>query len=151
LLLLLELERRAVHAIALAGGLGAIREDMAEMAAALGAMDLGAGHEVAGVGRCVDRALHRCPEGRPARAAFVLGARFEQGLAAAGAAEGAGALFVVQRAGERPLGAMVAQHVMLQRVEFLLPLGVALFHRIVGHGSSYLPGSDGMTENWPGR
>src|SRR6185503_12766188 len=94
LLLLLELERRAVHAIALAGRLGAIREDMAEMAAALGAMDLGSGHEVAGVGRGLDGVGDRRPEGRPARAAFVLGTRVEQGLAAAGTAEGASALLV---------------------------------------------------------
>src|SRR6185369_11323022 len=130
LLLLLELERRAVHAIALAGRLGAIREDMAEMAAALGAMDLGSGHEVAGVGRGLDGVGDRRPEGRPARAAFVLGTRVEQGLAAAGTAEGASALLVVERAGEGPLGAVVAQHVMLQRVELVLPLGVALLHGI---------------------
>src|SRR5687768_3274908 len=140
LLLLLELERCAVHAIALAGGLWPIGEDMAEMAAALGAMDLGAGHEMAGVGRGADRAGHWRPEGGPARAAFVLGARIEQGLAAAGAAEGASAFLVVERAGEGPLGAVVAQHVMLQRVELLLPLGIALLHGIGvgfwGHGVS---------------
>src|SRR4030095_8847287 len=107
-----ELQRRAVHAIALAGGLGPIGEDMAEMAAALGAMRLGSGHEMAGVGRGADRARHRRPEGGPARAAFVLVSRIEQGLATAGAVEGAGALLVVERAGEGSLGAVVAQHVM---------------------------------------
>src|SRR5262245_38927432 len=138
LLLLLELQRRAVHAIALAGGPGSVGEDVAEMAAALGAMHLGAGHEMAAVARRADGAVLGRPERWPARAAFVLGRGIEQRLAAAGAAEGAGALLVVQRAGERPLGAVIAQHVMLQRVELLLPLGVALLDGIIGsHGSSY--------------
>src|SRR5258707_719916 len=96
------------------------------MAAALGAGDLGADHAVAGVGRGVDRFAHRRPEARPARAAFVLGRGIEQRLVAAGAAEDALALLVVQRAGEGPLGAVVAQYMVLQRVEFLLPLRFAL-------------------------
>ena len=69
-------------------------------------------------------------DGQPEPLSYLV-PEFEQGLAAAGAAEGAGALLVVERAGEGPLGAVVAQHVMLQRVELLLPLGVALLHGIV--------------------
>ena len=75
-----------------------------------------------------------------ARAALVLGRGIEQGLAAAAAAEDAGALLVVQRAGEGTLGAVVAQHMVLQRIELLLPLAVALLHLVVvvalGHASS---------------
>src|SRR5438552_17013820 len=86
LLLFLELERRAVHAVALAGRLRTVGEDVAQMAAALGAMHLGAAHEEALVGRGADCDLLGLPEAPPAAAAVVLGRRVEQRLAAAGAA-----------------------------------------------------------------
>src|SRR5262245_3694225 len=107
-LLLVELERRAVHAVALAGRLRSVGEDVAEMAAALGAVHLGAGHEEAAVARGADGVGQRLPERRPARAAFVLGRRIEQRLAASRAAERAGALLEVERAGAGALGAVLA-------------------------------------------
>src|SRR3984893_10765757 len=121
-LLLVELERRAGHAITFARPLRPVGKNVSEMAAAFRAVHLGAGHEETGVARAPDRARHRLPERRPARAAFILGRRVEQRLAAAGAAEGARTLFVVQRAAERALRAVIAQHVMLQRIEVLLSL-----------------------------
>ena len=125
LLLLLELERGAVHAVAVAGRLRAVGEDVAEMAAALGA---GAPRCGSCRGWCRSwcrprRASAAQNDGQPEPLSYLV-AGIEQRLAAAGAAEDAGALFVVQRAGEGPLGAVLAQHVMLQRIEFLLPLGV---------------------------
>src|SRR5260370_34289038 len=72
--LLLERERRTVHAVALAGRLGPVGKDVTEMAAAFGAVHLGAGREEAAVGRRADGAGQRLPERRPARAAFELGA-----------------------------------------------------------------------------
>ena len=62
LFLLVELERRAVHAIALAGRARAVGEHVAEMAAALGALHLGADHAVGGVGGGPDRLLQWRPE-----------------------------------------------------------------------------------------
>src|SRR6185312_7342463 len=103
------------------------------MAAALGAGHLGAHHAVAGVARGVDRVVLGGPERGPTRPALVLGAGIEQRLAAAGAAKDAGALLVVQRAGEGPLGAVLAQHMMLQRIELLLPLRVGFFDTLVAH------------------
>src|SRR6476659_9365311 len=132
-LLLFELERRAVHAVALAGRARAVGEDVAEMAAALGARHLGADHAVAGVARGLDRLVLGRPERGPAGAALVLGVGIEQRLAAAGAAEDALALLVVQRAGERTLGAVLAQHMVLQGVELLLPVGIGFFELVV-HG-----------------
>src|SRR5437660_3750442 len=109
------------------------------MAAAFGAMHLGAAHAVAVVGRGRDGVVLGCPEGRPAAAAFVLGRRIEQRLAAAGAAELAGALLVVERARSGALGRVLAQHLVLRRVEFLAPLLVALLHGralcLLAHGS----------------
>ena len=63
-------------------------------------------------------------DGQPEPLSYLV-AGVEQRLAAAGAAEDARALLVVQRAAEGALGAVLAQHVMLQRIELLLPLGVA--------------------------
>src|SRR5437762_8678665 len=123
--LLLEGERRAVHAVALAGRRRAVGKDVAEMAAALGAVHLGAAHEEAAVGRCAHGAGQRLPERGPARAAFELGAGIEQRRAAAGAAEGALALLLIERAGAGALGAVLAQHLVLLRIERLAPLLVA--------------------------
>src|SRR5215510_1321952 len=125
-LLLVELERRTVHAIALPGGLRPIREDVAEVAAAFGAMHLGAGHEEAAIARGADRLAQGLPERRPAGATFILGRGIEQRRAAARADEGARPLFVVERAGTGAFGAVLAQHLVLQRIELLFPLGVAL-------------------------
>src|SRR5947208_1120188 len=50
----LELHRHAVHAVAQAGGRRAVGEDVAEVAAAAGAVDLGAGLEEAAVDRGAD-------------------------------------------------------------------------------------------------
>src|SRR4051812_43355689 len=47
----IELQRQRVNAVALAGRQGAVVEDVAEMAAAVAAGDLGPDHAVAGVGR----------------------------------------------------------------------------------------------------
>ena len=81
---------------------------MAQMAAASGAMELGAEHAMAGVGGSFHRARQGIPEAGPAGAAFELGAGVEQLRAAAGTFELAGALFLVQRAGAGALGGMLA-------------------------------------------
>src|SRR4028119_1723536 len=99
-LLGLEAHRPAVHAVALAGGLRPVREDVAEVPAAARAMHLRARHEQAAVGLGADPALDGRPEGRPAGAALELGAGVEQRLAAAGAQESAGADFGGGRAGD---------------------------------------------------
>ena len=58
-LLLLELERRRVDAVAHPGRPRPVREHVAEVAAAVGAQHLGADHAVARVGLLVDRVLAR--------------------------------------------------------------------------------------------
>ena len=58
-------------------------EDMAEMAAALAAMDLGADHDMAGVAAGLDRARQRVEKARPAGAALEFLGGAEQFLAAA--------------------------------------------------------------------
>ena len=129
----LELERAGVDAVPLPAGAGAVREDVAEVAAAGGAGDLGADHPVARVDVCVD-ALERCrlDEARPARAGVELGIGAEQLRPAARAAVDAGRLRIGVGAGERPLGSLLPQHGVLLGGEAGPPLGVGrvvcLFH-----------------------
>src|ERR1700744_1928551 len=68
-----EHQRKAVHAVAQACRLRAGVEDVAEMAAATAAMDLGAQHAEGAVLRLADRVLKRLIEARPAGAALELG------------------------------------------------------------------------------
>ena len=74
-LALLKRQRHAVHAVSLPGRLRAVIEDMAEMAAAPAAMDLGAGHKKASVGFGFDRIFERRREARPPGAAVEFGVR----------------------------------------------------------------------------
>src|SRR6202012_4627341 len=108
-----ELQRRAIGAVAQAGGLRPVLEDMAKMAAALGAVKLRAGHAMAGVGRGSHRSRDGVVKAGPARAALILRAGFEQLGAAAGAKELAGALLIIERAGAGVFGAMLAQDAVL--------------------------------------
>ncbi len=121
-----ELQRDAVYAVALAGRRGAVVEDVAEMAAATGAAHLRAPDaEEAAAGGDVRR-VDRLVEARPAGAGIELGLGAEERQAAAGAHEGAGARLVVERAGERPLGAPLPQDAVLLRRQLLAPLRVGL-------------------------
>ena len=54
------------------------------------------------------------------------GLRREQRQVAAGAGEGAVAMLLQQRAGERPFGAFLAQHVVLRRRQKLVPFRVSV-------------------------
>ena len=73
-----------------------------------------------------DRAFQRLVEAGPAGAALELGVGCEQFLAAAGAGEYAVALLGVQRAGAGPLGAMLAQHLVLRGRQLRAPLLVGV-------------------------
>src|SRR5215813_4063924 len=113
----------------------AVVEDMAKMAAAPAAVDLGAGHAVAAVDRGFDRALLGIVEARPPGAAVEFLLRHEQWLSAPGAHKGAVAFFVIECAASGCLGAVLAHHPVLLRREQPSPFligtgdGVALgFH-----------------------
>ena len=105
----------------------AVVEHVAEVAAAAGAHDLGADHEVRAVLAGLDGlAEHGVGEARPAGARVELRVGAEQLVAAAGAAVDAVALLVDVLAGERGLGGGVAQDLVLVGVELLAPLLVGL-------------------------
>src|SRR5678815_3342621 len=120
-------ERSGVHAIALAGGLGTVGEDVTQMRIAARAQHFGAPHEEAAILLERDGFFrHRRPEARPARAGIVFRRRFEQRRAAADAAIEARLLVVPMLAGERPLGAVLARDVILLGRQLFFPLGIAL-------------------------
>src|SRR3954451_5791979 len=96
-----ELQRRGIDAVTQARRPRAVGEDMAEMAAALGAQHLSTDHAVADVPLLVDIAPEAgVGEDRPAAAGIDLRAGLEQHIAAAGADIGAAAVVVLIFAGE---------------------------------------------------
>src|SRR5438874_10721426 len=127
-----ELDRRRVDAVAQPGRRRAVVEDVAEVAAALGAGDLGADHEKAAVLVLLDRgALRRLVEAGPAAVGVELGRRREQLGPAARAPVGALGVGVPVLAGERALGALLSEHVVLLRRQLLPPLGVRLLNSLL--------------------
>src|SRR5690606_38492266 len=92
-----EFEGDAVDAIAQAGGRRAVLEDMALVAAAIGAVHLDALHAQCVVDRGAQGPVDEGIEARPAGAALELGVGGEERLLAAGAMEGAGAMLVIER------------------------------------------------------
>src|SRR5438270_7530509 len=121
-----ELQGTAVDAVAQAGWLRAVREHVAQVAAAAAADDLGAGHPVARVGVGLDRfGEGRLGEARPPGARLELGVGAEQVGAAARAPVHPGVLAVDVLAGEGGLGALLAQDLVLLGRELLAPLVIA--------------------------
>src|SRR5579859_4051360 len=140
----LEIQSTPVRAVTKSRGPGAIVKDMAQMAAAPGAMEFGAHHAVAAVGAGLHRPRLGIPETGPAGAAVEFRRGVEQFGAAAGAFEFAMALFMVQRTGTRPLGAVLDQHAMLFGGEGAGHFGIA--HE-VSFPASYSSGI--ATSYWP--
>src|SRR4029077_19530087 len=123
----LERQRARIDAVPLTGRLGAVVEDVAKVAAAAAAHDLGAPHEKAVVRAQLDRLGDRgLVEARPAGARVELGVRAEQPGATAGAPVEAVPVVAEIRAGERHLGVRLTQHVVLQWSQFAAPLLVRL-------------------------
>src|ERR1700680_540296 len=138
-LLLFELERAGVHAVALSGGRRPIREDVTEMAAAIRAADLGARDEHAPVAVLLNSALgHGCREARPARSRVELGVGAEELGAAPGAVVDAGIVDVHVLAGGGGGGACLAEHRKLLGCQALAPLVVGEGDLLV-HGAHLLP------------
>src|ERR1700722_8083365 len=123
----MELQRKTVHAVAQAGRLRTVIEDVAEMAAAATAMNFATQHAEGAVFPFAHGIVERLIEARPAGAAFEFGFRREQRQVAAGAGEDTFAVLLQQRAGPRTLGAFLAEDFILLRRELGAPLRVGLF------------------------
>src|SRR5690242_17227404 len=140
-LLLLELQRRRVDAVADPRGVRPVGEEMAEVAAAVRAHHLGADHAEAHVRLLVDRlAARRRVERGPAAAGVVLRLRLEQRRAAACADVRPVVEHVVVLARERPLGALLAENAVLLRRQLFAPLRFGLL--------DWTHGPDGTNEGW---
>src|SRR5215475_4866387 len=123
----LERQRARIDAVPLTARLGTVVEDVAKVAAAGAAHDLGTPHEQAVVRPQLDRLGDRgLVEARPAGARVELGVRAEQPGATAGAPVEAVLVVAHVRTGERHLGVRLTQHAVLQWGQFLAPLLVGL-------------------------
>src|SRR5688500_2127448 len=100
---------KAVDAVAQAGRLRSVVENMTEMSAAATAMHFGPQHPEGAVFGLAEGVFQRLIKARPAGAALVFGLRGKQRQVAAGAGEDALALFLQQRARARAFGAVFAQ------------------------------------------
>ena len=121
------LQGHAVDAVAQSGGIGTVREDVAEMSLAFGAADLGPAREQ----RPVLVLAHRGGAGggveaRPAGAGIVFRFRAEERRAAADAMIHAVALLLGIRMTEGALGSVLACHPKLIRRERLAPFRIGL-------------------------
>ena len=87
-----------VDAIAQAGRLRTVIEDVAEVTAAAAAMHFGAQHAEGAVLGLAERIVERLPETRPAGATLIFGVRREQRQVASGTGKGAFALLFQERA-----------------------------------------------------
>src|SRR5712672_4338210 len=123
-----EYQRKAVNAVAQAGRLRPVVEDVTEMAAAAAAVNFGARHPEGAVFGLADRVLERLVETWPAGAAFEFRLRGEQRQVAAGAGEDALAMLLEQRARARALGALLTQDLILPRRQLRAPFRVGLFN-----------------------
>src|SRR4051812_36826304 len=108
---------------------------MAQVRTAVGAADLDPLHAESAVLDVLDGVGDRLVERRPAAAGVELGVRLEELGAAGLAGVDALGLGVGVLAGERSLGAGLAQYGVLLRREFLTPLLLALVH-LVAHAST---------------
>src|SRR4051812_26917874 len=115
--------------------MGAVREDVSEVAAAFGAEHLGAHHPVRRVGLLVHGLLARRRRERgPAAAGVVLRVGFEELCAAAGAAVRAVFEGVVVLAAERRLRPLFAEDAVLSGRQLLAPFLLGLLD--LRHGAS---------------
>ncbi len=125
LLILLQIQRRRVDAVAQSGRRRAVGEDVAEVGAAVVAGDFGAQHAEAAVDVLVDQFfVVRRVKTRPAAARIELGLGAEKRGTAADAAVGAVAVGIPIFASEGGLGAFFAGDAVFGRGQLGTPLGV---------------------------
>src|ERR1700730_3507947 len=122
----MEDQGKARHALARAGRLRSIVEDVADMAAAATAVNFGPQHPESAVFGLADGVIERLVKTRPAGAALEFRLRREQRQVAAGAGEYALAVLLEQRARSWPLGALLAQNLILLRRQLRAPFRIGL-------------------------
>jgi len=130
-----EIQRGRVDAIAPAGGLGTIFENMAQVRLTAAAQHLGAHHEMAAVGFHFNGVLsERLPIAGPAGAGVIFAVGAKQFSPAGRAAIDPGGLVSGVFTGEGSLGALLSQDVILFRRQLRPPFGVGFDDFFWGHG-----------------
>ena len=122
----LERHRDAIHTVAQAGWARTVVKHVSQVPAAAAAVDLDARYSEHRIGALADCVVERLPEAGPAGAAVELGLRGKELKRAAGAAERARPMLIVERARERAFGAFTPQHGELRRCQQLLPFLVGV-------------------------
>jgi hypothetical protein len=131
------MERSGVDAIAQAGRVRAIGEDVAEMASATGAGDLGASHAMAAVFVLFDVLLiKRIVKAGPAATGVEFGFRWKEFEATGSAEIYAGSLGFRVLSGVGTLGALLTQNTVLFRSKRATPFFIRFANLI--HGSPIL-------------
>jgi hypothetical protein len=134
LFLLVQFQSGGVDAVALAGGIRAVVENVAEVGVAAAALHLGTRHPVARVGFGLDRFLAGGSiETGPAGAGVIFRVGSKKRLAAANALVGAGRFGVRVLTSEGGLSSFLPGHIVLIRREFFLPV-VFVLGDFLGHG-----------------
>src|SRR3981081_4480872 len=131
------------HAVAQAGRLRPIVEHVTEMATAAAAVNFGPQYPESPVFGPADGVVERLVRTRPPGASIEFRLRGQQRQVAAGTGEDSLAMFLEQRARSRPLGAFLAQDLILLRRQLRAPFRIGLFDlellRGVGRRSAQPP------------
>src|SRR6516164_8902536 len=124
-LILFEFEGDGINALAQAGGIGPVVENMSEMRATTAARDFGAEHTVRTVFGLFDGfPSSRIGETRPAASGMKLGVGTKENISAAHALVGAGGFGRFVLAGEGWLCAFLAGDIIFIRSELAFPLRI---------------------------
>src|SRR6185436_1794514 len=145
-----EAKRYSVVAPTLASRLWTILEHVSLVSSAAGTVVFGSHHEELAISLRLHDAGKAGVETWPAGTAVEFHVRGKQRLATAGTHISTLAFFIVQRVGEGPLGTLVAQDLVLIRVQYGAPLGVRaidLVHRLAASDERHLGGHDGEKLN----
>lgn len=129
-------DREGINTVAQTGGVGAIREDMSEVAIAFGADHFGPDHAVAVIADFLDRLwIDHVVEAGPTGTGIELGAGIKQGRTAARAMKIAIAFEIVIDPGPGAFGALLAEHMILLRSQLGFPVDFGFFD-FIGHDNS---------------
>jgi hypothetical protein len=104
----------------------AVIEDVPQVASAVRAVHLGAGHTVSSVDGGFDGPIDGIVETGPSCAALKFQPRFKQGLSASGAGKRPGAFFMQQCATSGCFGAVPTHHLILLWRQELAPFGLGV-------------------------
>ena len=131
----LKAERDAVDAVPQPGRWWAILENVAEMTSTSVAVDLGARHPEAAVGRGADSALERSKKAGPSGSALEFPLSLEEHLPTSGTSERSRSMLSEERTRPGRLRPVASQHRILLWRQRAAPFLICFLYReLIGHG-----------------